>query len=726
MIKVQNQFNKLQNSIIHVFYYLLRIILSVGLGFISSQCIIFEGFSPFSLILLSISPNIGMIPTFCYLGCTFGTLFNPFDLSTFKYVTALTMVYVIYMIFQKSLHVIKRDTAVLTAACCFTSGFLFLLVGQLTLFNVLVLIGESVLICCCIFFINYATKAFRRCCYLSAQELIAVAITLILVFVALGNLQILGLNVARILGASLIFLAIYCLKTSHTIVLGTIMGIILAAVTDGGEAIFTSVVIGTLAGCVFSSFSERFSAVSYIIVYYAMLFFFGKFPWNYWYFAEPLIAYSLIFFIPKKKLRTLLSSYIAVKTEIKNKNESIGASQLLLECSKKCRTICPKAEICYTKNEPELVELISGLEEQFLQTGKIDNIEDRLSFCIKKSAMKHIIDTQFSINQTGSLDDLIERLDKLTKEIDQHIENQTNAVYFHEDEETHIVAALNDQGISVKDISFITDGHNQKRCSILFYVSENILYEKIIKETLLPYFPRGIMLSFKRQNDDILLNAKDRTAYSLECSALCKTKYGEQICGDQAVGFTDGRNKYYLLLADGMGSGKEACTQSELIINILKKMIKGGLSISAALNTYRSIIRINEPFAFSTIDICSIDLNSGHAELYKAGAFDSFLLSKGRCFMFTGGGVPIGLTNTDCIKHETIKLHSGDYLILASDGLMPENGNIEPLLIQCIDDDVKIFAKNLLRKLSETSSTYGDDDITVMICKFKKTEDYNF
>lgn len=654
MIKVQNQFNKLQNSIIHVFYYLLRIILSVGLGFISSQCIIFEGFSPFSLILLSISPNIGMIPTFCYLGCTFGTLFNPFDLSTFKYVTALTMVYVIYMIFQKSLHVIKRDTAVLTAACCFTSGFLFLLVGQLTLFNVLVLIGESVLICCCIFFINYATKAFRRCCYLSAQELIAVAITLILVFVALGNLQILGLNVARILGASLIFLAIYCLKTSHTIVLGTIMGIILAAVTDGGEAIFTSVVIGTLAGCVFSSFSERFSTVSYIIVYYAMLFFFGKFPWNYWYFAEPLIAYSLIFFIPKKKLRTLLSSYIAVKTE------------------------------------------------------------------------KQIIDTQFSINQTGSLDDLIERLDKLTKEIDQHIENQTNAVYFHEDEETYIVTALNDHGISVKDISFITDGHNQKRCSILFYVSENILYNKIIKETLLPYFPRGIMLSFKKQNDDILLIAKDRTAYTLECSALCKTKYGEQICGDQAVGFTDGRNKYYLLLADGMGSGKEACTQSELIINILKKMIKGGLSISAALNTYRSIIRINEPFAFSTIDICSIDLNSGHAELYKAGAFDSFLLSKGRCFMFTGGGVPIGLTNTDCIKHETIKLHSGDYLILASDGLMPENGSIEPLLIQCIDDDVKIFAKNLLRKLSETSSTYGDDDITVMICKFKKTEDYNF
>ncbi len=722
MIKVQNHFDRLQSLITHLFYQFLRVVLSAGLGFLSSQCILFEGFSPFSLILLSISPNMGLIPTFCYLGGTFGTLFNPFDLFTFKYVTALTMVYVIYMIFQKSLHVIKRDTAVLTAACCFTSGFLFLFVGQLDLFNVLVLIGESVLICCCIFFVNYAIKAFRRCCYLSAQEIIAVAVTFILILVALGNLYVFNLSIARTLGIALLFLAIHCFKISHTIVLGTMLGIILSAVSNGGEAIFVSIVVGTLAGCVFSSFSERFSIVSFILVYYVMLFFFGKFPWNYWYFSEPLISYAIIFFVPKNKLRSFLSSYIAVKTETKNDKTKTESSQIFQECSKKCRSICPKAEICYTKNEPELMEMLSKAQDQFIETGKAD-VETSIPFCIKKTAMKDIVETQLLVRHSDKLGSLIEQLDKLTRNIDRCMENETNTVVFHEKEEKELERAITERGINVKEVNLITDENNCKRCNIRFYAPKEILYEKVIKDTALPYFPGGMQIRYEEHNGDLIANIKDSTVYTLECAALCKTKDGESICGDQAVGFSGRKNQYYLLLADGMGSGKDACLQSDLIIKTLKKLIKGGLSIVSALNTYRSILRINEPFGFSTIDICSVDLNSGNTELYKAGAFDSFLLSNNKCFLFAGGGIPIGLTDSDSIKHETIKLHPGDYLILASDGLLSEYEQVERLLLECMDEDVKQFAKKILYGFSESSPDHGDDDVTVMVCRFKKTEE---
>ena len=723
MIKVQNHFERIQNSIIHIFYLSLRVILSASLGFLSSQCILFEGFSPFSLILLSTSTNIGLIPTFCYLGGTFGTLFNPFDLSTFKYITALTMVYVIYMIFQKSLRVIKRDTAILTAACCFTSGFLFLLVGQLDLFNILVLTGESVLICCCIYFINYATKAFRRCCFLSAQEIIAVAITLILILIALGKLYIINMSVSRILGIALIFLAIHCLKTSHTIVLGTMLGIILSAATEGGEAIFAATVVGTLAGCVFSSFSERFSIISFIIVYYTTLFFFGKFPWNYWYFSEPLLSYALIFFVPKKKLRILLSSYIAVKSETKKQKTPTEATRLLDQCSAKCRSICPKAEICYTKNEPELLETLAKAQEQLLQNGKVENIEANLPFCIKKAAMSTIVETQLFLQQSDSLEALIERLDRLTMDIDRCMSNDTDTLIFHEKEEKEIANSLEERGLCVKEISFITDDGGCRRCNLRFEVTKDVLYKKIVKNTVAPHFPGGLQIKFEPCGNDVLANIKERTVYALECAALCKTKDGETICGDQAIGFTGGKDKYYLLLADGMGCGKDACIQSELIIKTLKKLIKGGLSVVAALNTYRSITRINEPFGFSTIDICAIDLNTGNTELYKAGAFDSFLLSNGRCFLFSGGGIPIGLTDTDRIKHETIKLHHGDYLILASDGLLSDSERIEQLLMDSKDEDVRNFAKKILYAHSEQNLSNGDDDVTVMVCKIKKTEE---
>ena len=154
MIKVQNHLDRFQSTVIQAFFYILRIVLSAGLGFLTAQCTLFENFSPFSIILLSTGCTVGLIPTFCYLGSAIGHLFAAFNLSTFKYITALTMIYIIYMVFQRSLKVVQRDTAVLTACCCFTSGFLFLLAGQLTLFNVLILVGESLLICCCIYFIN--------------------------------------------------------------------------------------------------------------------------------------------------------------------------------------------------------------------------------------------------------------------------------------------------------------------------------------------------------------------------------------------------------------------------------------------------------------------------------------------------------------------------------------------------------------------------------------------
>jgi stage II sporulation protein E len=158
------------------------------------------------------------------------------------------------------------------------------------------------------------------------------------------------------------------------------------------------------------------------------------------------------------------------------------------------------------------------------------------------------------------------------------------------------------------------------------------------------------------------------------------------------------------------------------MIRTLKNLIRAGLSVNAALNTYKSITRLYQPLGFSTIDICSIDLNTATADLYKAGAFDSYLLSKGKCFSFEGGGIPIGLIENEKIRHETINLHDGDFLILASDGLSNCEETLEKTLFDCMNDDVGQFARNILQSQSKHSPTYGDDDITVMVCKIKENK----
>ncbi len=720
MIKVQHHLDRFQNAVTSGFYYTLRIILSLGLGFLTAKCALFENFSPFSLILLSVSPDIGLIPTFCYLGSSLGILSGSFSLSVFKYITALTMIYVVYMVFRKSLHIVKNDTAVLTAACCFTAGFLFLLVDQLTLYNVLILTGESVLTCCCIYFVSYAVKAFRSCCYLSSRELIAAAITMILILITLHNVYVFGMSVSRMVAISLLFLALCCLKTSHAAVLGSCLGIIMSAAGSGGEAIFTAMIVGTLVGCVFSAFSDRFAMTAFTLVYYAILFFFGKFPWNYWYFGEPLVAYAVVFFIPKQKVRIFLSSYIAVKKPKKPSKNHMNDKNLVDVCKKECQAVCPKAMICYEKNAPELSEALDSLAERFCQTEELGNIEAVLPFCIKPNAMAEIIEKRLIYSHSEDFEDLIEQLDHLSRKIERKMDASVRTVRFLTDEEEQIKGGLEKRRLTVRDINFMIDERSCKKCDIQFHLNGDLLYEKIISEVVAPYFKEGFTLKTAKYEDGYLAHIRESSRFNISCAALCKTKSGEQISGDTALGFSAGKGLYYLILADGMGSGKAAGVQSELVIDTIRRLVAGGLSVPNALNVYRSALRFRQENHFTTVDVCAIDLNNGVADFYKAGAYDSYHLHGDRLTILRGGGMPLGLGEKDRLRHINIKVQDGDCLILASDGLTALNEQLEDSLVKCRDTDVRTYAKKILQSLSEKSESAVSDDVTVMVCKFHK------
>ena len=647
MIRVQNKLDKFENTAISLFYFILRSALSFGVGYITAKCTVLEDFSPFSIILLSVSPKIGLVPTFCYLGSSLGHLTNPFDLTIFKYITALTMIFTVYMVFQKTMHIIKSDTAVLSAGCCLVSGFFFMLAGNMTLFSVLLLICESILICCCIYFVNYAAKAFKKCCYLSSRELIAVSVTLILILISLQNISLFNINISRLLSISILFLALNCLKTSHTAVLGCCLGIISAAVANGGETIFTAMIVGTLAGCVFSAFSNRLAMTSFIIAYYAVLFFFGKFPWSYWYFSEPPIAMVLVFFIPKEQLRKFLSSYITVK-------------------SPDGSTIEPKTNI------------------------------------------------------GQDIEALVDQFNQISKSIETKMNDTLSPVHFFIEEEKNIRKELENRKVNVRDINFIEDEQRCKKCDITFSVDDDILCEEIIKEAVSPYFSTGFTLKVAEQSGNYWAHIKEKSNYIISCAALCKNKSGEPVSGDNAFGFSINKDTYCLILADGMGSGNEAGYESKLVIDTLKKLLIGGMTVQNALNIYRSSERFREEERFTTIDICMIDLKDGVADFYKAGSYDSFFIHKDKLSVLRGGGMPLGLSENDRVKHQSIRISDGDFLIMGSDGLTAFDKQTDAMILLCKHDNVKTYTQNILKRIFEINGNRCDDDITIIAAKFQK------
>ncbi|MBQ4052263.1 MAG: SpoIIE family protein phosphatase [Clostridia bacterium] len=717
MVRIRNQLDKLETTAVSAFYFLLRAFISAAAGFLASKCSFGETIYPFSLILLSVSPKIGLIPTFCFLGSSFGYLTNPFEISVFKYISASTMIYVVYMVFQKSMNIIKKDTAILSALCCFTSGFLFLLVDNLSLFSVLLLICESVLICCCVYFVSYAVRAFKKSCMLSGRELIAASVTLLLVLISLQNLNFFGMNISRVLSFCVLFLGLFCLKTSHTALLGCCIGILLAVIGNGGEAIFSATIVGTLAGCIFSGFSERLSITSFVIAYYAVLFFYGKFPFHYWLFSEPPVAMALVFFVPKFQLKNFLSSYISVKNK-KNNRLPVKQKDFIASCEESCHSICQNAQECYGNKRNATAKALSELIDQPVHP---DLIEESIPYCIKPHAMAEVIYERQAQFETEDLDALTSQLNRISKKIHLKLQNGNSPIRFFEKEEKEIIKKLQTLGISVQEIDFIEDEHHCKKCNIAFCCTD-LDTKSVLHTTIKPYFNAPFILKLSSDGDRHWAEIREKSKYLVTSSALCQNKGGEHYSGDSALGFSIDKHHYCLLLTDGMGSGKEAGLKSKNAVEIIKKLLSGGVSPQNTLNIYRIIEGFGCDDYFTTIDLCIINLKDGITEFYKAGAYDSFLIRGDKIKTIRGGGLPFGLTERDQIKHLSASFSDGDTLLMASDGISALGEQLTDLLAENKQSDVRLIAQKIMQSYAQQ---YGpvNDDITVIVSRFKRMDE---
>ncbi len=643
MTQLQQKLNRFQNGTVTLVYFIIKLTFSLLIGFLTSKSSLLDDFSPFSIILLSVVKSLGLNVSACYIGSTVGYLSNVIDLSVFKYITALTMIYVIQMIFHKN--TLKEDRSVLSGAVCFVSGFLFLLADGITLFKVLLLIGESILISCCIYFLNYAIEGFKRNTLLTYRELIAASVALMLILATLHNVEIFHLNLSRTVALIVLFMAMEHLKISIVVLLSSCLGIVMAVVGNGGETIFTAFIVAGLSSSVFLHYSGRFSKVVFMVIYYAILFFFDKFPWSYWYFAEPAVAYGLVRLLPHRKIRAFLAEYIPVRPKLGSKG----------------------------KEEP------------------------------------------------NKFDELTEQLNEISQKLGEEL-NEATALTILSKEEELIKITMAEAGLCVKEINFTSIGDKNRQCTGIVEQNEDVLCENIIKRCLEPHFNSTPSTRFKSVGTDIHFIASEPTPYLINCAAVCKTKNGEDFCGDNALGFSPDRERYCLVLTDGMGSGKKACVHSSLAIESIKKYTVGGLSMLQAINVFRSAQRLTDEQCFTTVDVCEIDKNTGRATFYKAGSFDSYLLHEKEISVISGGGMPIGLSERDKIRHCSIQLSKGDYIIMGSDGLSQFGDRITENILCCKDPDPRKFAEKILRKLSEYAP-FGSDDVTVIVCRIDSTEE---
>ena len=199
-------------------------------------------------------------------------------------------------------------------------------------------------------------------------------------------------------------------------------------------------------------------------------------------------------------------------------------------------------------------------------------------------------------------------------------------------------------------------------------------------------------------------------------SASCSSEYS----GDTYDIFDTSAAEKYIVLSDGMGTGKRARLDSVFSVSLVSRLIRSGMSATTAHKMVNSMMRVKGwEESFATLDIMRLDLCGGSASLMKSGAAASYLCRDGGLKVFSSDAFPAGILPSCLPDVADIKLFDGDIMMIASDGVDPEAARRLAALSRKQLPLEKICAK-LGAFCLDKSEGELKDDVTVILVKIVK------
>ena len=172
---------------------------------------------------------------------------------------------------------------------------------------------------------------------------------------------------------------------------------------------------------------------------------------------------------------------------------------------------------------------------------------------------------------------------------------------------------------------------------------------------------------------------------------------------------------YYILLCDGMGTGKEAAKAGQRAGELLRKMLAAGYPPEHALRSLNSLCALQGQAGAVTVDLAELRLDTGKAVIYKWGAAPSYVISRGEPIKIGTAAPPPGLSVTEGRETvEKLSLRRGETLVLLSDGAGGEDA-----LRLCWERAGEPVSE-LAAKILESSQTDGADDATVAVVRLSR------
>lgn len=171
-------------------------------------------------------------------------------------------------------------------------------------------------------------------------------------------------------------------------------------------------------------------------------------------------------------------------------------------------------------------------------------------------------------------------------------------------------------------------------------------------------------------SENATLVCESARLYDIKSSVATSVTENESINGDSVCSFDGARDRFYMLVCDGMGSGGEAQLTSSICVTFLKKMLFATGEKEIALSMLNNFIRAKNIECSSSVDLMEADLVTGKVTFIKSGAAPSFIKRGDNVYKLASKTAPIGIMKSIDAESLGFEIRKGDIMVMVSDGVI--------------------------------------------------------
>lgn len=743
----------------------LKYTVSALTGFLFSCAKLPGGISPFACAFLA-SAEKELAP-FIFFGSVLSYfIFSPFETSL-KYLISLSLCLVLRLIVLKKLKI--KDTGYSLSIICTASllcgSSIYLSFTHYDIASVLLHICESLLSLLCVIIYR---KAFSIPLHITGLRVLTskagfyIVFTLASFLLSASSFTLGNISPVRIICC----IAILFVSQYKGVLFSSITGIYTAlsfSLVPSYSCLFPFYTLSSAVSGLFSAFGQYSVSVSFAVTSLAVLVLQKEPASDYFPLIETVAAAVIYSAVPVSKISSLQSKLEKstltedsqaereVAKSLRRTAEKIEAvSEITESISNRFDKIinpeinkvfsslqqdlcfgCGKKKECWSKYFNETAKdimIISGIRPE--RNGKT-NLEYR---CIKPNALlrqinKHYpeflsyVSTKMKLSEMRSAlsdqflciaDFLYELSDKWNVTLTENFRLSRNIFY-----------VLKEKGIEALSVKYLADSFSPVRIEMEFYEDLDEInftqIARILSATVSCNFGKP-RIDLSPEKTTIIFTEKQN--YKL-LWGFSQIPFSEtRICGD-SVGFTeDESGNGFVILCDGMGTGARASIDATMTSELMENLLSCGFSFENTLKAVNSaLIMKSTDESLSTVDSLCVNLYTGKAYFYKAGATLSFLRKENCIKVINETSMPIGIIRSVSLAKKEETLSEGDIVLLVSDGVTSTDcGWINDELSAWSTNNMEDLAKHIASLSKMRQEKNNEDDITVVAVKVTKSD----